>query len=345
MRWRGPCTIGPILSVSAPSTTPPSDDTLMGCVVDRDHHAFSELYRRHRRVMHAVAARLAHDTAVAEDAVQDACLQVWKNARQYDPARGSVLSWLLVIVRARTLDRLRAMQLRARWSRSGVDPDTAASPYIPMEYAWELRDAMRQVTAALDVLPGADRRSIELAYHEGLTHAEIAQRLKLPLGTVKTQLRRGVQVLRTAIDGLPRRPFDFPGTQQIEGPPSQALQQRRVLVVDDEPDTVRLTALVLERAGADVVSATSGRQALERLDSARPDLILLDLEMPEMDGYALMGYVSGWRQRVNRKPPVVAFTAQTGVEQRIEAAGFDLCITKPVLPGRLVAVSAGLLAR
>lgn len=295
--------------------------------------------------MFALACRIARDPALAEEAAQDACVQAWRDASRYDPSRGSVLSWLLVIVRGRTLDRLRARQTREGYIRCGFDADTTRSTDCAADDAFETRDRIGVVDAALDVLPENDRRAIQLAYYEGLTHTEIADRLDVPLGTAKTQLRRGMQTLRTAMHDGPRRPFQWRATAPISIATALPLVDVSVLVVDDEPDTVKLTTLVLKRAGASVVSAACAADALDRLHTAWPDIALLDLEMPETDGYALMSQVRTVRTARRRSLPVAAFTAHGEANHRARAksAGFDLHLTKPIRPALLVDSVARLL--
>lgn len=305
---------------------------------DEDGEASTELFRRYAAAMFALACRIARDPALAEEATQDACVQAWRGASRYDASRGSVLSWLLVLVRGRTLDRLRARQTREGYIRSGFDGDTTSSTDCPTDRAFETRDRIGSVDAALDVLPENDRRAIQLAYYEGLTHTEIADRLDVPLGTAKTQLRRGMQMLRTAMHEGPRRPFQWRAGVPASIASSAPLLDVNILVVDDEPDTVKLTTLVLKRAGASVMSEGSAADALERLQTAWPDIALLDLEMPETDGYALMSTVRTLSTARGRSLPVVAFTAHGEADHRarVAAAGFDLHLTKPIRPALLV---------
>ena len=314
------------------------DRDLLRGIERHDEDAASELFRRYGAAMFALACRIARDSALAEEATQDARVQAWRDAARYDDTRGSVLSWLLVIVRGRTLDRLRARNTREGYIRSGFDADTTRSRECPADRAFETRDRIGGVDAALDVLPETDRRAIQLAYYEGLTHSEIADRLDVPLGTAKTQLRRGMQTLRTAMDDRPRRPFQWRATTRPLKTSALPLLDVNVLVVDDEPDTVKLTTLVLQRAGASVVSALSAAEALQRLETSWPDIALLDLEMPETDGYALMNQVRIVREAHRRTLPVVAFTAHGEASHRARAklAGFDLHLTKPIRPALLV---------
>jgi RNA polymerase sigma-70 factor (ECF subfamily) len=304
----------------------------------QDGDASTELFRRYGAAMFALACRIARDPALAEEASQDACVQAWRDASRYDASRGSVLSWLLVIVRGRTLDRLRARQTREGYIRCGFDADTTSSTECAADDAFETRDRIGVVDAALDVLPDNDRRAIQLAYYEGLTHTEIADRLDVPLGTAKTQLRRGMQTLRTAMHDGPRRPFQWRATAAVSVASALPLVDVSVLVVDDEADTVKLTTLVLKRAGASVVCAASAQQALERLENAWPDIALIDLEMPDVDGYALMTRMRGLRKAHTRRLPAAAFTARGAARdrERTRSAGFDLHFAKPIRPSLLV---------
>ena len=311
-------------------------------MADRDGDAGTALFRRHAPAMFAVSYRIARDRGLAEDALQDACLQIWRDAHRYDPSRGNVLAWLLVVTRGRTLDRLRSRQVRDDRIRPGFDVDTASAPEWRHDAVLDARARIGVVNAVIDVLPGTDRRAIELAYREGLTHTEIADRLELPLGTAKTHLRRALQTLRTAVDDRPRRPFQWRGPAEVAKP---ALAHSNVLIVDDESDTVKLTTLVLKRAGATVTTASSTLQALDRLEILWPDVALIDLEMPELDGYALMTRLRTLCARAGRRLPTIAFTAHgaAGDRRQTQSAGFDLHLAKPIRPAALVSGVARLL--
>lgn len=336
-----PAILAATVASAASSLEAISDEELIGRVAAREADAPAELFRRHGAAMFAVSCKIARDPALAEDALQDACLQAWRDAGRYDAARGSVLSWLLVITRGRTLDRLRSRQTRDDRIRPGFDVDSASATECPVDVALERQDRLGMVDAVMDVLPGADRRAVHLAYFEGLTHTEIADRLDLPLGTAKTQLRRAMQTIRTAVDDRPRRPFQWRPTT---GPAAEALQDRTVLVVDDEPDTLKLTTLVLRRAGASVVTASSTLQAVDRLEALWPDVALIDLEMPELDGYALIARLRGMGAALGRRLPAIAFTAHGLDSDRhlTQSAGFDLHLAKPIRPGLLVSAVARL---
>ena len=171
------------------------DDQLVEAVVRRDPAALMTLYDRYRRVAFALAYRVLDDAGAAEEAVQDAFLLVWQRAASFDASRGSGFrAWLLTIVRHRAIDERRR---RVGHSRHASDlasvEGVLGGPDVWGEVALGLeRDRVR---AAVDALPEEQQRTIELAYFEGLTHREIAERTGMPLGTVKGRLRLGLQKL------------------------------------------------------------------------------------------------------------------------------------------------------
>ena len=175
----------------------PGDDDLMQRMVHRDPAALMALYDRHRGVAFALAYRVLDDAATAEEAVQDAFLQVWRHAASFDPARGGARAWLLTIVRNRAIDaRRRLAHSRATFALDAVE-GVLATPDVWDDVARGLeRDEVR---VAVDALPDEQRRAVELAYFEGLTHREIALRTGTPLGTVKGRLRLGLQRLRASL--------------------------------------------------------------------------------------------------------------------------------------------------
>ena len=328
--------------MTAPAPASPSgqilDTELIHRIAAGDSDAAAELFRRHRPAMFAFACALTRDPVLADDVAQEASLQAWRDAERYDLNRGSVVSWLQVMVRGRALDRLRSRQTVDKRIQQGCDPDTLGSGQCPVDRALDSRTRMRGIDAALELLPQHERQTIRLAYYEGLTHTEIAARLAVPLGTAKTQLRRGMQMLRTAVDDRPRRPFEMNERPRRKAAGVVSLRGLDILIVDDEPDTVKLTALVLTRAGAGVSCAASAGEAIQRLDTLWPDLALIDLGMPDATGYAVMARVRELRQRFARGLPTVAFTAMSSAGERGEtrAAGFALHLAKPIGPARLV---------
>jgi RNA polymerase sigma-70 factor (ECF subfamily) len=161
-----------------------------------DVGALDELYDRHARAVYSLALRIVSDTADAEEVVQDVFTQVWRQSARYDGARASVTGWLLMMTRARAIDRLRARQ-----SRPDALAGDSALPSIPavavnQESRVIDRQNVQALKGAIDTLPDNLRAPIELAYYEGLSHADIAKRLGEPLGTVKTRMRSALARLR-----------------------------------------------------------------------------------------------------------------------------------------------------
>jgi RNA polymerase sigma-70 factor (ECF subfamily) len=162
-----------------------------------DRLAFERFYDRYAPLVYALVRRIVREPADAAEVLQDVFWEAWEAAGRYDPGRGTVEAWLLMRARTRAIDRLRAVR------RQGVvlsaNANTESGRGVPVDPARNLGDAAGDrldVTAALEVLPEAERRVLALAYWEGLTQTEIAERLGQPLGTVKTRMRQGLGRLR-----------------------------------------------------------------------------------------------------------------------------------------------------
>ena len=171
-----------------------SDGDLVRATARGDQSALAQLYDRYRLILFGLVVRILHDRAEAEDVLQEAFLQVWRRATDFDEARGRAFTWLVTIARSRALDRLRATGSRGRLAHEAAQ--------VPREDVGDAAtDALRSeegkvVRHALAELPDDQRRPLLLAYFEGLTQAEIAARLGDPLGTVKTRMRAGMIKLR-----------------------------------------------------------------------------------------------------------------------------------------------------
>ena len=170
-----------------------ADIALLDRIVARDEHAVAELYDKHCRLLFGLILRILRDRSEAEEVLQEVFLQVWTRAETFNVALGSPAGWLVRIARNRAIDRLRANAVRLRAvEEAPVDTTSAASP----ETNAALGEQQRAVARALDTLPSEQRVLIEQAYFLGLTQSELAERFKLPLGTVKTRIRTGMLALR-----------------------------------------------------------------------------------------------------------------------------------------------------
>ena len=193
-----------IATRAAPAGEQAEDVQRLARTARGDGAALAALYDRHARGVYSIAVRVVRDEADAEDVVQEVFAQVWRQAARYDPARGSVAAWLLTMARTRAIDRLRTRMARpdqgsSAWS-DDVWADRATPSIDPADALTAERDAER-VREALRELPLTQRLAIELAYFEGLTQSQIAERLEQPLGTVKTRIRLGLLKLRDALSG------------------------------------------------------------------------------------------------------------------------------------------------
>ncbi len=160
-----------------------------------DTTAIESLYDRYGRLAYGLAFRILNERGAAEDVVQDAFVSVWRNAAGFDASRGSLRNWLLSIVRNRAIDRLRG-SARIRTEVELLD----AEPRAEVPDAWEAvaQDLERkQIKEGFRELPDSQRQTLELAYFGGYTHVEIASRMQVPLGTVKSRMRIGLEKMRT----------------------------------------------------------------------------------------------------------------------------------------------------
>jgi RNA polymerase sigma-70 factor (ECF subfamily) len=174
----------------------PSDEDLMRRIRADDADAFRLLYQRHAASVYAVARTMTAGTRLAEDAAQDAFLTAWRWRARWDPARGSAVGWLLSIARSRALDARRRVSRRPWEPLDGHDvADWAETPDSQAERG----EALRAVRAALTVLPPEQATALALAYYGELSHAEIAARLDVPLGTVKGRIRLGLRRLSSEL--------------------------------------------------------------------------------------------------------------------------------------------------
>lgn len=170
------------------------DKDLIARVARQDQSAFVALYDRYSSRIHTLILHMVNDRMLAEEILQETFLRVWRRADQYDPARGSLLVWLLAVARRTTLERLRFESRRPALSDGDEQSTFLESLPEPETTSDEAR--WRSLYLAVQSLPDEQKKVIELAYYQGLSQSEIAEMLGLPLGTVKTRLRAGMLRLR-----------------------------------------------------------------------------------------------------------------------------------------------------
>lgn len=181
-----------------------TDEAILQRVAARDQAAFAELYDRFSGSLFALARRILNDEQEARDALQDGFLYLWDKAADYDPVKSRAFTWAVIIFRHKAIDRLRALRRRLKLT------DMAAEELIPLaedknteraDHAAARSERAALVRRALAALPEAQRKSIEWAFLKGFTHHQLAELFNEPLGTVKTNIRRGLLRLRDILRG------------------------------------------------------------------------------------------------------------------------------------------------
>lgn len=180
------------------SAIPPSDEAVIRAIADGDQESLRLLNQRYGNALAAVAERVLGDRGDAEEVAADVLWQAWRQAALFDRSRGSVGTWLMMLVRSRAIDRLRARTLRASVRE---EPPDIANPLDPTH---DINSAQRQsvVKAAIATLKDSERTVLELAYYSDLSQSAIAERTGLPLGTVKSRIRSALIKLREGLKGL-----------------------------------------------------------------------------------------------------------------------------------------------
>jgi RNA polymerase sigma-70 factor (ECF subfamily) len=164
----------------------------------QDRDSFSRFYDRYSPLVYSLALRMLRAPSDAEDLLQEVFMQIWRQAASYSPERGTPEAWIINIARSRAIDKLRSMRRREKSFVLTDDPSLSESNENVESNAVE-SEAKLTMNSALANLPEAQRRVLELAYFGGLSQTEIAERLKEPLGTVKTRMRAGIQRLRNIL--------------------------------------------------------------------------------------------------------------------------------------------------
>lgn len=174
------------------ASNPQHEATLIARVRAGDENAMADVYDRYSGIVYAVALRVLGNTSSAEDVMQEVFLQFWRNPQAFDADRGKLAPWLAVIARNRSID-----VLRKRPMEDDIDEEPVSTGVNLEDEAAE-RQVMSKVRGVLGQLPQDQRRLLEMAFFEGMTHSEIAGKTGEPLGTVKTRIRSGLQALRKA---------------------------------------------------------------------------------------------------------------------------------------------------
>ena len=173
------------------------DDSLLARrLKERDPHAMGALYDRYGRLAYSVIFRMVRDSAAAEDLVQETFLRVWNRAQSFDPERGALGPWIITVARNRAIDYVRSVS--ARMAAGAVELDVLERPSLfnGFEANALTIDRSRRLKAAFEKLQPNQKTVIEMAYFEGLSQTEMAERMKQPLGTVKTWVRNALKILR-----------------------------------------------------------------------------------------------------------------------------------------------------
>ncbi len=195
-----------VSSNEAGSTARPAREATWGELITRcakgDSDGLAALYDESSSLVYRVALRFVANPADAEEVTMDVYQQVWRTAERYAGERGTVSAWLVTLARSRALDRVRAKASRTRVEEPLPEfrelRFTGAGP----EDATLATQEQRRIRAALSTLPHEQREAVELAFYSGLTHAELADRLQQPLGTVKTRIRSAMMKLREQLGDL-----------------------------------------------------------------------------------------------------------------------------------------------
>jgi len=181
-------------------TSEESQAELLRRIASQDREALAQFYDETAGVLFSTAIRILGDALEAEEAVQDAFVQIWSKATSFDLALGAPLYWALGITRNRCIDRLRARKRRSQLLNELAD-EGAANPLLPVTQSGGFlsKDESAAVRSAVEGLPREQQQVIQMAFFGGMTHQEIAESLNEPLGTIKARIRRGMLKLRESL--------------------------------------------------------------------------------------------------------------------------------------------------
>jgi RNA polymerase sigma-70 factor, ECF subfamily len=173
-----------------------SDRELAERLKKRDHQAMADLYDKYGRLTYVLIHRIVRNVGVAEDLVQETFLRVWNRVQAFDHEKGALGPWVMTVARNRAIDYLRSVD--GRMSQNAFELETSESPALFANLETEVlnSDRARRLKAAFEKLTANQRLCIELAYYEGLSQSEMSERMKQPLGTIKTWVRTALKALR-----------------------------------------------------------------------------------------------------------------------------------------------------
>ncbi len=201
--WRAVCRavvdVTSRLTTPGMPDTPPSLEELMVAVAGGDAAAFGDLYDRVAGLVYGIVLRVVRDPAQSEEVAQDVMAEMWRTAGRFDPARGGVKGWIAVIAHRRAVDLVRSVQKGRDRARTYGIVAAAGAHYDSVEAEAIVHAEHDQVRSALGELSASQREAIELAYYDGLTYRQVAERIGAPVGTVKTRMRDGLSRLRTIL--------------------------------------------------------------------------------------------------------------------------------------------------
>lgn len=185
-----------------PEGKQPSDAALMERVLQRDSSALEALYDRYGRPVYSLVLRIAQQPASAEEIVQDVFLQLWKSAERFEISRGPLEPWLFTMARNRALDFLRLKREKQRRREDSTDSDLPFSAIARPDPEGDIDQSRRaeKVRTLMSCLPDSQRRALEMAYFEGMSHSEISAAMGEALGTVKSWIRGGLLKLRESLE-------------------------------------------------------------------------------------------------------------------------------------------------
>lgn len=169
----------------------------------KDRVALAEFYDKYSTLLFSIASKILNNSAEAEDVLQEAFVQIWEKAGDFDPNLGKPLAWAITLVRNRAIDRIRASRRRDLLAK-----EAGAEYAIAIEFSETANETVhgheksKLIHSAIVELPAEQRRAIELAFFSGLTQNEISEKLNEPLGTVKARIRRGLLKLREQLEGV-----------------------------------------------------------------------------------------------------------------------------------------------